>query len=226
MIRPLPRALFFDAAGTLITVAEPVGVSYSRIAAEYGLLVSPEAVMAGFKKAWKETPDPLHPMGCPPLDDDRSWWQLIVQRTFTHAMGCEPESSVLAEVFTPLYEYFAQPQAWQLYPDVLPVLQELHGQMSMLVLSNFDSRLLALLDHFGLSAFFVDCILSSKVGAAKPHERMFQAALERVNMPAELCYHVGDEPVADSEGAARLGIPSWLVSRPDNDLWAMLKQWK
>lgn len=209
-----------------MTVAEPVGVSYARIATSCGLLTTAEAVSVGFTKAWQQTPNPLHPEGQPPPDDDRSWWQEIVKHTFTHALGYEPKKAVLVEVFAQLYDHFAQPKAWTLYPDVLPVLQALHGQMSMLVLSNFDSRLFPLLDYFELSPFFEDCILSSKVGASKPHQRMFRAALERVKQPANFCYHVGDESVADGQGAARLGIPVWLVRRPDADLKAMLAQWK
>jgi putative hydrolase of the HAD superfamily len=221
----LPDALFFDAAGTLLTVAEPVGESYSRIAARHGIVATSQRVKEGFKIAWQQIPDPLHPQGQPPADDDQSWWRQLVASTFTYALGREPDASALEAAFQELYAHFAKPEAWVLYPDTRPALQQLYGRAQLLVLSNFDTRLLGLLDAFDLSGFFDHVLLSSQIGASKPHERMFHTALAAAALPAERCYHVGDDVVADAEGASRCGIPHWLVQRPGASLLDMVQQW-
>jgi putative hydrolase of the HAD superfamily len=219
----MPEAIFFDAAGTLLTVAEPVGISYSRIAAQHGLVATPEAVTAGFRSAWKSLPDPLHPEGSPPADDDRSWWRGLVDHTFTHAIGEKPAVEPLEAAFQALYSHFALPEAWVLYPDTLPAIRSLVGRTRLLILSNFDRRLPPLLDHFGLGDCFEKILISSEIGASKPHPRMFQAALDAVGHPPSACLHVGDDLTADIQGAEAAGIPQFHVSRPDRDLLKLVE---
>ncbi|HJW69600.1 MAG TPA: haloacid dehalogenase, partial [Candidatus Binatia bacterium] len=50
------RAVTLDAAGTLITVAEPVGDTYARVAARHGLHVSPADAGARFRRAMASRP--------------------------------------------------------------------------------------------------------------------------------------------------------------------------
>jgi putative hydrolase of the HAD superfamily len=225
-MRALPQAIFFDAAGTLLTVKEPVAESYARVAQAHGIIADTSRVAAGFKLAWKDTPDPLHPIGQLPADDDRSWWLTLVRKTFTHALGAPPEEGRLLAAFAELYDRFAQVDAWVLYPDVIPALEELRGRTRLLVLSNFDRRLRPLLVGLGLADYFETCIISSEVGASKPHARMFQAALTWTGLEPEQCLHVGDDSQADQAGAEAAGIPCWLVKRPGADLLDMLKAWQ
>ena len=44
------KAVSFDAAGTLIQLAEEVGTSYSRVAASFGVAVDPPAASASSSK--------------------------------------------------------------------------------------------------------------------------------------------------------------------------------
>lgn len=67
------QALLFDAAGTLITTAEPVATHYARCAARHGLSVELEAVAQAFRSVWQASTPPLHPDGHPASDDDRRW---------------------------------------------------------------------------------------------------------------------------------------------------------
>jgi putative hydrolase of the HAD superfamily len=57
-----------------------------------------------------------------------------------------------------------------------------------------------------------DVFLSSEVGAEKPDPRLFSAALERVGRAPAETLHVGDDPVRDIYGAARLGLATCWVS--------------
>lgn len=57
------KVLFFDAAGTLIQPAEPVGVTYSKIAGHHGVRAGGEDLTQAFRTAWKALPPPEHPPG-------------------------------------------------------------------------------------------------------------------------------------------------------------------
>ncbi len=208
------EVIFLDAAGTLITVAEPVGLTYARIAGEAGLSVDAAAMDHAFRCTWKELPPPLHPEGSPPTDDDRSWWRELVKLSFEKVLDGPVEPRVFDVLFPRLYGHYATAGAWRLYDDVVPALGELQGRMRLFVLSNFDRRLHGILQGLGIAQFFEGVIVSSEVGAGKPHARMFEAGLRAAQVAAGSCVHVGDEERADILGAQAVGIPALKVQRP------------
>jgi putative hydrolase of the HAD superfamily len=54
-------------------------------------------------------------------------------------------------------------------------------------------------------------VISEEVGVSKPNPRIFQLAAQRVGMPLNGGWIIGDSPEADIGGAATLGLPSvWL----------------
>jgi putative hydrolase of the HAD superfamily len=65
-----------------------------------------------------------------------------------------------------------------------------------------------------IAEYFEAVVVSSEVGASKPHPRIFHAALKVVGVPAQECLHVGDEERADVVGARAAGIPAIRVERP------------
>jgi putative hydrolase of the HAD superfamily len=215
--------IFFDAAGTLITPAESVGSTYARLAGEFGIAVSPEALDAAFRATWKSTAAPFHPAGSPPADDDRSWWRKMAVSTFTRALGSPLEEGVMGLLFDRLYAHYAEPSAWMVYDDVVPTLQALVCDHRLMVLSNFDRRLLSILSGHGLLGYFEAVVLSSEVGASKPHPRIFEVALAKARVPAAACLHVGDDPVCDVNGAQMCGMASFAVKRPGSGFDALIK---
>lgn len=218
------QALFFDAAGTLIRTAEPVGETYARFAARHRVQTQPEAVMRAFRDSWKTTAPPLHPPGQPPVDDDLGWWRMLVAAVFDRVLGEPLPEHTLDDLFAELYQHYAEPQAWVVFDDVLPALSDLARDHRLLVLSNFDRRLRSILGGHDLMHFFETVIISSEVGAAKPHPRMFQAALSAVGCEPEQCLHIGDDAKCDAEGAERAGTHFFAVQRPENGLVALVQK--
>lgn len=215
------KAIFFDAAGTLIHPAEPVGAVYARAGSRHGLVVEGDAMNAAFRAAWKASPSPLHPEGCPPADDDRAWWRQVASRSFELALGKAVPEQVMEPLFDELYAHYARPEAWHVFDDVRPVLEDLAADHALHVLSNFDRRLLSILDGHGLRPLFGEIILSSQIGASKPHTRMFAAALRAANATPAECLHVGDEPTADAAGATAAGMRCFVIQRPQNGFEAL-----
>ncbi len=113
-----------------------------------------------------------------------------------------------------LVAHFARPESWSLYPEVLDVVGELRGRgVKLLVVSNWDSTLPALLDRLGLTPHFDGVVVSALVGASKPDRRIFETALEAAGVGADEALHVGDSPSEDYEGARAAGLPALLLDR-------------
>ncbi len=218
------QTLFFDAAGTLIRPAVPVGQTYAQHALRHGIVAEPEAIMQAFRMAWRETAAPQHPADQPPADDDRGWWRALVSDVFGRVLGAPLKENVLDDLFSELYLHYAQPQAWSVFDDVVPTLEEFSREHRLLVLSNFDRRLRSILGGHDLMRFFGQVIISSEVGAAKPHPRMFQAALAAGGCLPQEALHIGDDVKCDLGGAQSCGIHAFHVKRPENGLGVLVQK--
>ncbi|MCP5558094.1 MAG: HAD-IA family hydrolase [Verrucomicrobiaceae bacterium] len=209
--------IFFDAAGTLIELAEPVGISYARIALQHGITCDPSALDKAFRSAWKATPPLPSTPGIPVVDDERGWWHTLVGKAFSIVLEQQIEPERFERLFEALYQHFAKAEAWRVPADVLPALQVLHGRYRMAVLSNFDHRLHGILAGNGLASFFEHVILSSQCGAAKPHPYIFEHSLSLMGVSAGESLHVGDDPRLDEEPARLAGLHTYLVARPERN---------
>ncbi len=107
-----------------------------------------------------------------------------------------------------LYSKAIDPDCWTPYPDTATVLAGLrnHG-VKTAVVSNIAFDLRPAFDGVGTVDEFV---LSFEVGAVKPDPAIFQAALDRLGVPADRALMVGDSDEADG-GARALGCAFALV---------------
>ena len=206
------KAIFFDAAGTLIKPARRVGETYAVLAQKYGVEPSAAEITERFRLCFHSAP-PLAFPGTPATrieDLERAWWKELVRRVFEPWDGFQRFDDYFAELFA----YFAQPDAWALYPEVaetLPVLERRGLVLS--VISNFDSRLIGILEGLGAAHWFEHIFVSSRVGYAKPDRQIFHTALERHSLEAGDALHVGDSEEKDLLGANRAGLKGVLVER-------------
>lgn len=209
---PRPRALLLDAMGTLIRLRESVGTTYAAVAAEHGMAVDPAAIDVTFPQVYRAAP-PLA-FSCRDaaerLDAERRWWGDRIREVFQAIGGPASLPEALVE---DLFDRFAQPQLWQVYPDVPQRLASWREQgLRLAVVSNFDGRLHGLLASLDLRPALAEVIVSSEVGAAKPSALPFQRALAALDLQPHQVWHVGDQP-EDVEGASRAGVPCLLLRR-------------
>jgi len=103
---------------------------------------------------------------------------------------------------------------FELFVDALPVLDDLRGRgLKLGLLSNTGRDLDEFVAHHGIE---VDAILTSRVhGKTKPHETIFRAMLERLDVAPGAAAMVGDDPEDDVAGARAVGMEAWLVDRDD-----------
>jgi putative hydrolase of the HAD superfamily len=78
------------------------------------------------------------------------------------------------------------------------------------VLSNHVPELPAIVDALGLAGYFDTVFTSATIGFEKPHPGIFGHALDAFGHPDDV-WLIGDNPVADVEGATAAGIRAVLV---------------
>jgi putative hydrolase of the HAD superfamily len=215
------RAIFFDAAGTLIRLTKSVGAHYALVAQRQGLLLEADELTRAFAIIWHEMP--LRPAtGLPREDDDKGWWRNLVERLFDRVA---PETSALDRdsFFEAAYEHFAAAGVWELFPEVREVLDVLAPDYELAVVSNFDGRLRLVFEHLGISRFFRHIFLSSELGTDKPDPMIYRRALDASQLSAEEVLHVGDDPERDWWAARAAGLAVFKLERPQRSLRDLLR---
>jgi putative hydrolase of the HAD superfamily len=211
--RNLPEVIFLDAVGTLFGVRDSVGDIYSQVASQHGVTAAPEALNQHFYAAFRNAPPCTFPgvVGADIPQREYQWWREINRQTFT-AAGLWEEFRDFDAFFQDLYQYFATPAAWYVYPDVIPALKQWQQSGVQLgILSNFDSRLYTVLKVLGLSPYFSTITISTEVGAAKPQASTFMTALAKYQCSPQSAWHIGDSWEDDIVGATSVGMAAlWL----------------
>ncbi|MEM4700163.1 MAG: HAD family hydrolase [Candidatus Nezhaarchaeales archaeon] len=130
------------------------------------------------------------------------------------SLGVEPSEELVAEALRAHCEAILSHRF--VYDDVPTSLRELaEAGVPMAVVSNVSTHWLAeeTLRRLGLSGFFKSVVTSAQVGWRKPHPSIFIKALEALGAKVSEAIFVGDDPVADIEGAKRLGLKAVLIER-------------
>jgi len=206
------KAIFFDAAGTLINTTRPVGESYASIAKKYGVEVAPEEVTRRFREFFCSAP-PLAFAPATPEElqaKERQWWKDLVRRVFE----IHGSFNHFEDYFSELFAYFSRAESWSLYPEVAETLKSLkEREFTVCVVSNFDSRLLKILQGLGLNPWIDSVVISSRAGFAKPAPEIFHKALALHNLEPREAIHVGDSLGKDVLGASAAGLGGILLDR-------------
>lgn len=212
-----PKVIFLDAVGTLFGVRGSVGEIYGKLAQEFGVNVDFVALNQAFFQSFAASPSPVFPQAesheIPDLEFD--WWKTIAQNTFQRA-GVLHQFADFHGFFNRLYGYFASAEPWYVYPDVAEMLPKWQDQgIEMGIISNFDSRIYSVLQSLKLMEYFDSITICSEVGAAKPDQDIFIAALAKHDYSPEETLHLGDSYEDDYQGALALGMQAALLKRKD-----------
>ena len=220
-IEPPPKAIFFDAAGTLFYLPRGVGYHYALVASELGLKWDSTKLDRAFNNAWNAMPS-RQAIDGPRPDDDKGWWRDLVEFVLKDVA---PSMSELDRdnFFEIIYEHFAEAGVWELYPEVLEVLETLSPRFQLAVISNFDGRLRMILEQLGVSKFFKQVFVSSEIGCDKPDPEIFRRALKSIRLQPNEILHVGDDPERDWKAATQAGLSIFQLERKKNSLRDLLE---
>ncbi len=214
------KAIFFDAADTLFHLPLGVGYHYALVGEEIGLKLDAARLDRAFAKAWNSMPKRA-PIDGPRMNDDKDWWRTLVDLVLDQVAPSLNEID-RDNFFEVAYDHFAEAGVWDLYPEVVDVLEKLRPHFQLAVISNFDGRLRFILKQLGISKFFSQVFLSSEIGADKPDPEIFRRALRVVDLPSDQVLHVGDDPERDWKAATAAGLSTFQLDRAKNSLRDLL----
>jgi putative hydrolase of the HAD superfamily len=206
----MPKAILLDAVGTLIHPREPVGETYSRIARSYGIERDATTLDQQFAAVFPCLPKVVYRTHAPTQWDfaEKEWWGESVRAVF------KEEFADFDSFFEEVWQYYDTAQAWGIYPEVPEVLEQWQQQeVQLAIVSNFDKRLIHVLEGLNLDHFFSAIIHSSLAGAAKPDSKIFTTCLNLLGMKANEVLHVGDSWQDDVMGALSAGLSVAWVKR-------------
>ncbi len=215
-----PKAIFFDAVGTLFHLTRTVGDHYALVGSEVGLTLDPHHLNRAFYAAWKQMP-PRPNIDGPRENDDKGWWRQLVDLVLDQVAPSLGEFD-RDNFFEIAYEHFAEAGVWELYPEVTDVLEKMRPRFQLAVVSNFDGRLRFILEHLGISKYFAHVFISSEIGADKPDPEIFQRALKFVDLKPNEVLHVGDDSDRDWKAASEAGLSIFRLDRQNNSLRDLL----
>jgi putative hydrolase of the HAD superfamily len=196
--------VLFDAVGTLIYPEPEVATAYQAVGWEFGSRLEPAEIRARFKAALRQSQGQ-----CEPTSEtrERERWRRIVASVFDDVVKGSDA------LFERLWEHFAAPEHWRAFDDV-EALSELTARgFKIGIASNFDGRLKGILAGHPVLAACTDVFVSSEIGFTKPDVRFFREIERRLDVPTSCIALVGDDEVADVEGAMAAGWRAVRLAR-------------
>jgi putative hydrolase of the HAD superfamily len=153
-------------------------------------------------------PGEAHPHLC---DPDRWWEEMcarIAQALAALGIGADRGAAVARDA----RRRFIDPGGgWRVFDDALPALQALaDAGWRSAILSNHVPELEQIAAALGLAPHVERIFSSALTGFEKPHPLAFTHALRELGAPGRV-WMVGDNPVADIQGASAARIPAILV---------------
>jgi putative hydrolase of the HAD superfamily len=197
-------AVLFDVDFTLAKPGPDLGPEgYARLGERFGLSLDPERYESARTAAVVDLK--RHPE----LDHDEEIWVEFTVRIIRGMGGDAGDARSCAVEMVHAWEHSHN---FELYEDVLPVLDELRRHRFKIgLVSNTSRDLEHFVAHHGLD---VDAVVSSgRFGKTKPHPSIFEYVLGRLDVPPALAAMVGDSVDDDIEGARALGMQAFLLDR-------------
>jgi putative hydrolase of the HAD superfamily len=204
-----PRAVLFDALGTLVELEPPAPRLRGELSSRFGLAVSQAqaeraigAEITYYRAHLSEGRDDAS------LAELRARCAEVLSRELGRILnravpaGPEMVDALLASL------------SFSAFADARPTLDRLRALgLRLVVVSNWDVSLAEVLSRVGLGEGLDEVVTSAGTGVAKPDPVIFQRGLAAAGVAAGEAIHVGDSVREDVGGARAAGIEPVLVDR-------------
>jgi putative hydrolase of the HAD superfamily len=202
-----PRAIFLDALGTLVALAEPWPALTQLLREHHGVDVDEADARLALLAEMRH-----YRNHCARAADQASLAALRLEcaQVVVDELGAPAAAIAPAELVPTLLAALR----FAAFDDAAPALERWRAQGTLLVVvSNWDISLHDVLRTTGLQGLADAVITSAEVGHSKPDPAIFAAALERVGLRPEEAVHIGDSFEEDVLGARAAGIEGVLLAR-------------
>jgi putative hydrolase of the HAD superfamily len=137
-----------------------------------------------------------------------------------NALGCNvsPEDSRIKVALNFFFQDYVN--SLELRPYALKLMKRIRENCRLGLVSNFTYApvIYASLRKLGINQFFHAVLVSDENGWRKPHKRIFQDVLRKLQVNAEETVFVGDSPLEDIKGAKEVGMKTVFVPSQFNTL--------
>ncbi|HVX97864.1 MAG TPA: HAD family hydrolase [Polyangia bacterium] len=221
---PRPRAILVDVGFTL-TFWD--GARIAAHAAAAGVRVEPAAIERAEMLIRTETRE----IEGQPLRTHDDGGKRYLDRVFARALrlaGAAADDATIERAAAYIHEQHLRRNVWRRVGAGNPAaLERLRAAgFRLAIVSNSEGTIDAMLTEVGLKPYFETIIDSAIVGSVKPDPRIFQIALERLDVPPSDAVMIGDLPTADVFGPRVLGIRAALVDPHDIHAWVPAPRFK
>jgi FMN phosphatase YigB (HAD superfamily) len=184
------RALTLDAMGCLVTMRDPVP-AIARLLDDRGTPRPDDLIAVALRR--EITFYKTHHMEA---RDPEALRALQVRAAGVLAEGLDLAPATVDDAFV---------DGFLAALEFVPLDGALDAGVPMDCVSNWDAGLPGHLERLGIGRYLRGVVASGAVGVAKPDPRIFDAAVELLDVPRDVIAHVGDEPV-DRAGALAAGL--------------------
>lgn len=183
-----------------------------KVLKELGFQVELEAVRRAYIEADHDytlvcSETPLYHM----TRDERHPIYVRFQEVLLRSLGLDHATPMAEQIYVKFWELDKE---LQLYPDVVPALAELKQQGYRLgLITNVTDDPTKDIERTGLMEWLDVVVASCLEECDKPDPRIFHIALKKIGSVPEETVHVGDQWLADAEGATSAGMKGILLDR-------------
>lgn len=205
-----PRAVLLDVDGTVMRFGDVFSAEgYAATGAKYGLSLAParwaEAQVVALREYRSRHRDAE-------LVHDDDVYRFFAECVIRH-MGGNDADAVAAAAQEILREW-DRLENFSTYDDVVPCLERLTAAgVKVVLLSNTNRDLTAVVDAFGLTSLVAATLSSAQAGYVKPSPLVFAAALRLAGATAADTVMIGDSYEEDYLGARGAGLNAILLDR-------------
>lgn len=203
----MKKALFWDFDGTLVYPDAKWSVSLYESLKYFGYNIERETVRQYMRMGYTwHNPEVAYIS-----NTGQKWWDNF----FSHLEPFYQSHTILKADAEKINADFKQrilnAELYTLYEDAEPTLCKcLEMGYKNYVLSNNFPELTHIIKDLGLAEYFTDYVVSANIGYEKPRIEIFEYALNLAGFP-DICYMIGDNPVADMQGGKSVGMKTFLV---------------
>lgn len=211
------RAVFLDFDGTMARMHPSHYGLYARAATECGVPLTELAfAQQTVGDAWARWMTPLGPVHDAESSSEAAFREVRIaiacDRIALARPGIDP--ATLRRIGERAAELERDASYFHLYEDTRPALERYRAAgLDAVIVSNHVWHLPEIVEALGIGPLVRAVISSARVGARKPHPRIFEAALAATRATPHEVVMVGDSMSADVDGARRAGLHAVLIDR-------------
>ena len=198
------KGMLFDLNGTVIDIYtsesdDQIYRTVSNFLDYYRIKIPPQILKEEYfsilRQQKKESPEAF-----PEFDVIKLFSEVIKKYSSEESLSVDP--ATIATIFRAAGRYKLEP-----YDGVVPALQKLSEEYPMGAVSDGQAIwALPELHSTGLDKFFQFTVVSSDYGFRKPERKMYELALQKLNLSPEEVIFVGNDMYRDVFGAHEMGM--------------------